>query len=447
MKIKILLPVLAILLKLNAFSQRAGIELTFTAIDSVTNVQLDSVKIMNRTAGNQSVIYWPDTNIFLEIASGDTLLYIGYATFYPVGVQEINQESEQFHLFQNYPNPVIDQSMVSMYIPEKGLVNILLTDIQGRVILSSDWQLDRGKHTFRFIPADGRLFFLTASWNGVSKNIKMLATGQHAGQRCILDYQGSSQGDILLKASSQTSNFIIKESGILDDPAGDKTYTFQFTDNTPCPGTPTVLYQGQLYNTVQILSQCWLKENLNVGTMIDGGSFMLDNGIIEKYCYNNDPDSCSKYGGLYQWEEMMQYTAQQGVQGICPPGWHLPTDEEWKVLEGAVDSQYGIGDPIWDLTGHMDRGFDAGINLKTTTGWYCGGSGSDLFGFSGMPSGHLVYPNYFILNTKSSTWWTSTEDDIYEAWFRGLNFGWPTKVERSTLDKWIISLSVRCLQD
>ena len=76
---------------------------------------------------------------------------------------------------------------------------------------------------------------------------------------------------------------------------------------------------------------------------------MTDNGTMEKYCYNNEPDSCTKYGGLYQWDEMMQYTTQQGVQGICPPGWHLPTDEEWKVLEGAVDSQYGIGDPEWDI--------------------------------------------------------------------------------------------------
>ena len=432
---------------MNAFSQKANIELTFTAIDSATNVQLDSVKVVNRTTGSQSVIYWPDTSLFLEITPGDTLLHIGYATFYPVEVQEINQESKQFNLFQNYPNPVIDQSMVSMYIPKKGLVNILLTDIQGRVIITSDLQLDRGNHTFRFIPADGKFYILSASWNGLSKNIKILTTGQNAGQRCILDYQGNRQGDIVLKASSQTSNFIIKESGILDAPEEDNTYTFQFADNIPCLGTPTVLYQGQLYNTVQILSQCWLKENLNVGAMIDGGTFMLDNGIIEKYCYNNEPDSCSKYGGLYQWEEMMQYTTLQGVQGICPPGWHLPTDEEWKILEGAVDSQYGIGDPVWDLSGHNNRGFDAGINLKTTNGWYNGHNGSDLFGFSGMPSGHLVYPNYFILNTYSSTWWTSTEDDIDEAWFRALDFGWPAEVNRSTLDKWIISLSVRCLRD
>jgi len=70
----------------------------------------------------------------------------------------------------------------------------------------------------------------------------------------------------------------------------------------------------------------------------------------------------------------MQYTTQQGVRGICPPGWHLPTDEEWKVLEGAVDSQYGIGDPEWD--NYYYRGFDAGTNLKSISGWYYEGNGN-----------------------------------------------------------------------
>jgi uncharacterized protein (TIGR02145 family) len=78
--------------------------------------------------------------------------------------------------------------------------------------------------------------------------------------------------------------------------------------------------------------------------MINVSQYQSNNSIIEKYCYDNNLDSCTKYGGLYQWNEIMQYTTQQGVQGICPTGWHLPTDEEWKVLEGAADSQYGIGD-------------------------------------------------------------------------------------------------------
>ena len=76
----------------------------------------------------------------------------------------------------------------------------------------------------------------------------------------------------------------------------------------------------QIYNTVQIGSQCWMAENLNVGTMISGLDAMYNNGVIEKYCYNNDPLNCNIYGGLYQWNEMMHYSTQQGIQGICPAG-------------------------------------------------------------------------------------------------------------------------------
>jgi len=79
-------------------------------------------------------------------------------------------------------------------------------------------------------------------------------------------------------------------------------------------------------------TRCWLKENLNAGLMIDSSQSMQDNGYFEKYCYHNNVDSCAKYGGLYQWDEIMQYTTQQGVQGICPPGWHVPTDAEWTSL-------------------------------------------------------------------------------------------------------------------
>ena len=97
------------------------------------------------------------------------------------------------------------------------------------------------------------------------------------------------------------------ESGILDNPVTSDTIYLQFATNIPCPGTPTVTYEGQVYNTIQIFSQCWLKENLNVGVMIDGQTYQWDNGIIEKYCYNNEPDNCTEYGGLYQWQEMMQH--------------------------------------------------------------------------------------------------------------------------------------------
>jgi uncharacterized protein (TIGR02145 family) len=147
---------------------------------------------------------------------------------------------------------------------------------------------------------------------------------------------------------------------------------------------------------------------------------MTNNDTIEKYCYNNEPDSCAKYGGLYQWWEMMQYTTQQGARGICPPGWHLPTDEEWKLLEGAVDSQYGFGDNTWNDAGY--RGLDAGTNLKTTGGWTDNGSGTDLFGFAGLPGGGRHYDGYFFNVGNYSYWWTSSEDYYGNAWFRYLSF-------------------------
>jgi len=85
-----------------------------------------------------------------------------------------------------------------------------------------------------------------------------------------LDYLGTQSGEPVLKNSLQVSDLIVRESGILDSPEEDTTYIFQFATNMPCPGTHSVEYEGQVYNTIQIFSQCWLKENLNVGTMISG---------------------------------------------------------------------------------------------------------------------------------------------------------------------------------
>jgi len=271
----------------------------------------------------------------------------------------------------------------------------------------------------------------------------MISMGQQDGKSCRLDYVGSQSGEPVLKNSLQVNDFIVRQSGILDNPQESQTYTFQFATNIPCPEMPTVEYEGQVYNTIQIFSQCWLKENLNVGTMIPGSQNQSNNGIIEKYCYYNEPDSCTKYGGLYQWWEMMQYTTQQGVRGICPPGWHLPTDEEWKVLEGAVDSQYGIGDNTWDANGW--RGNDAGTSLKTISGWYENGNGTDLYGFSGLPGGLRFIHGIFAGVGFAVLWWSSTEYDGGDGWGRELQSENPN-VYRGNGSK-DFGVSVRCLRD
>jgi uncharacterized protein (TIGR02145 family) len=96
------------------------------------------------------------------------------------------------------------------------------------------------------------------------------------------------------------------------------------------------VYQGILYHTVKIGNQCWMAENLNVGTMVTGVTEQTDNGTIEKYCYRDSILSCTLYGGLYQWNEAMQYSVTPGTQGICPSGWHIPTHYEFLTLNSAV---------------------------------------------------------------------------------------------------------------
>src|ERR1035437_7497296 len=106
----------------------------------------------------------------------------------------------------------------------------------------------------------------------------------------------------------------------------------------PCPNVATVVYEGKTYNTVAIGDQCWLKENLDVGTQVNGSLEQTNNGTIEKYCYNNDPANCTTYGGLYQWNEAMQYVTTPGTKGICPTGWHIPTYAELQTLATTVSN-------------------------------------------------------------------------------------------------------------
>lgn len=105
-------------------------------------------------------------------------------------------------------------------------------------------------------------------------------------------------------------------------------------DTAATPSCGTFEYGGQVYHTVIIGSQCWMKENLNLGKWLDQSQSQTanKNPIVEKYCWGNDFVNCDLWGGLYQWEEMMHYTTDAGSQGICPAGWHVPDSKDWKEL-------------------------------------------------------------------------------------------------------------------
>jgi uncharacterized protein (TIGR02145 family)/uncharacterized repeat protein (TIGR02543 family) len=199
---------------------------------------------------------------------------------------------------------------------------------------------------------------------------------------------------------------------------------------------------GQSYETVQIGSQCWMAENLNIGTRIDGGSNQTDNGIIEKYCYNNSEVLCDAYGGLYKWSEMMEHVTVAGFTGICPEGWHIPTDDEWYILEQEVDPTITCNSTGW-------RGIDGGGKLKEDgSPWFLPNVGAtNSSGFTALPGGIAATGGTFAWSGYFGYWWTSSQFDLNTAWQRDL-YNEVAQIRRLAASSNKLSgYSVRCLKD
>jgi uncharacterized protein (TIGR02145 family) len=197
----------------------------------------------------------------------------------------------------------------------------------------------------------------------------------------------------------------------------------------PCPGIPTVTYESKTYNTVQIGTQCWLKENLDVGTMIQGSKTQSNNSIIEKYCYNNDPANCTGYGGLYWWDEAMQYNKSgDNVQGICPQGWRLPTYLDlYERLAPTISND--------------------GNSLKAVGQGFGSGAGTNTTGFSVLLSGYIELNGTSQQLSTGFYIWTSNENNP-DTWkansFAVLSY---TKSLQFLYSSKTYGYSVRCLKD
>ena len=169
----------------------------------------------------------------------------------------------------------------------------------------------------------------------------------------------------------------------------------------PCGGISTISYEGSDYTTASIGTQCWLKENLNFGTMIPGTENQTSNGNIEKYCYNDDPDYCRDFGGLYQWGEAMAYKTTARARGLCPVGWHIPSIGELATLNDMIN-----GD---------------GNSLKNTDQGTGDGNGTNTSGFSALLSGSRFYYGNFINLDNFSLIWSSSQFDAYSAHYFSLS--------------------------
>lgn len=222
---------------------------------------------------------------------------------------------------------------------------------------------------------------------------------------------------------------------------------------------PVADLDGNLYQTVEMGNQVWMAENLKVINNSDGEAIPLVEGVSEweglgaadaAYCwYDNDLTNGAAYGALYTWNAAMNGEASSnsnpsGVQGVCPDGWHLPSDSEWKELE-----MY-LGMSMADADGAGYRGTDQGARFAADQDLWAGGYLKDnpAFGSSGflvLPGGGRRYNGSFGHLGDNANFWSATEFDTYTAWGRHIYSAYST-VHRYN-DVKSDGFSVRCVRD
>jgi len=219
----------------------------------------------------------------------------------------------------------------------------------------------------------------------------------------------------LISSSSGT----ISSSSIMTIPPED-AITGSFTDER----------DGQTYKTVTIGNQTWMAQNLNYA---DSSATGLPNLYRHISCYDQSPDSCAKYGHLYDWAGAMNFESDKNSvsdsvhQGACPNGWHIPKVEEWNTLFDAIG------------------GINNAYLLKSRTDWIEDGAGIDAYGFSILPAGQIYYTGYTDNRLATSFWTPENESKSLSypyliTFSRGNN-----AAKESTLKEY--AYSVRCLKN
>nr|NQU92740.1 hypothetical protein [Bacteroidota bacterium] len=201
---------------------------------------------------------------------------------------------------------------------------------------------------------------------------------------------------------------------------------------------------NQIYESVQIGSQCWMAENLNIGVMVNMGSGQPNNEIIEKYCHANNNADCDTYGGLYEYWEMILHTSPS--VDICPGGWHVPIVDEWCILENYVDAGT-ISSSECYAAGTF--GTDAGGNLKETgtSHWLSPNAGAtNSSGFTALGSGSTYNNNSISMIKVDARFWAKDWAVGTTIHSRGLHYN-TARIKHSHVDPYSSANGVRCIKD
>jgi uncharacterized protein (TIGR02145 family) len=195
----------------------------------------------------------------------------------------------------------------------------------------------------------------------------------------------------------------------------------------------------QSYKVITIGDQVWMAENLNVGKKISPIQRSTDNGLIEKYCYNNNSGNCNLMGGLYTWNEAMQYSKSpadkdESVQGICPDGWHIPTEKEWQKLAENLGGEMMAGNKMKNLR-YWEQ-----PNVKNKNQVQL-----NITGFAALPAGRIDVSGESHFKGTSTSFWSASKTDSDKAWHRTITARGSGLYRDASFTKQ--KYSVRCIKD
>ena len=439
------------------------VTLTFTGKQQNNHyVQLNRVVITNLTKNWQETVLWPDTVLTMQEGTG---------------IDEYI-ENTSFALSQNNPNPFRGTTNITLTVAEHGTISIHITDVSGHTIVEprNYASLQPGVHHFCISLSTIGSYIMTARQNGKISSIKMICNEGRGTNH--IDYIGTTPNITYVLKSTTNNPFNVGdqmeyvgyatingdeiESQHITQAQDSSQYialvfpNAQPQDGEPCPVAPTVTdYDGNVYNTVQIGNQCWMKENLRTTHYADGTSIALgstaNNTVVYRYYPNNDSSNVSTYGYLYNWVAVMHEhtsssTNPSGVQGICPIGWHVPSDAEWTQLTDYVStqSQYVCGNGSSRIA----------KSLSSTTGWNSSTNtcavgntpdNNNATGFSAFPAGCYYYNNICAYFNYGAYFWSSTQG-ICDGAYRRILYFCDVDVTSGNYDK-REGYSVRCIRD
>jgi uncharacterized protein (TIGR02145 family) len=194
--------------------------------------------------------------------------------------------------------------------------------------------------------------------------------------------------------------------------AGTITINYSYTSSNSCSNNASItisvvnapgftcdnpfqdLRNSTTYPTVKLGTQCWMAKNLDFGIQIPGAAVQRDNCVVEKSCYQDNAVNCTNQGGLYQWDKLMQFNTTEGIQGLCPPAWHIPTEAEWSTLFNFYTSNGFAGSPL------KSSGF-SGFNALLAGPWF----DDEISTFDGF----------------ATFFWSSTMHGATKAWAHAMN--------------------------